>query len=383
MYLMDPWYGATINSYDWVVSGSSHTWTSSLVMHDPSPVVTVSAPNPSHQQSNVALNTSLNWTNPPNTAFVEVKFGLTNPPQTVIYSGVPIQNLPNSVFPIQLIGNSTYYWQVNSTLQNEVHNSPVWYFSTTHNGLGIQVGNGILHNSATSYPAPYGNYYAGARHQFLVKASELQQAGMTAGMIRNLAFSVSTAQLTPLHWFSIKIGSASTNSLTAWISGLQTVYGSTTCFSGSGWNIHPFTQPYFWNGTDNLVIETIFNNSGISSNAVFDQTATPGYNSSLFFYVNDIIAGNNGISGSAQQRPNLRFNFSTQLDAIPNLRITRSAGNVLVQWDNVYGANHYQVYSSELPNPSDWGTPIANVTTNSYSEAHQNKRFYRIVATTN
>lgn len=31
-YLMDPWYGATINSYSWVLSGGGHTWTHSLQM---------------------------------------------------------------------------------------------------------------------------------------------------------------------------------------------------------------------------------------------------------------------------------------------------------------------------------------------------------------
>jgi hypothetical protein len=33
MYLMDPWYGPTINSYAWTVSGSGHTWTHSLTMN--------------------------------------------------------------------------------------------------------------------------------------------------------------------------------------------------------------------------------------------------------------------------------------------------------------------------------------------------------------
>ncbi|MBD3271652.1 MAG: hypothetical protein GF384_03830 [Elusimicrobia bacterium] len=32
MYLMDPWSGATIDDYDWVVSGSGHVWTHSLAM---------------------------------------------------------------------------------------------------------------------------------------------------------------------------------------------------------------------------------------------------------------------------------------------------------------------------------------------------------------
>jgi uncharacterized repeat protein (TIGR03803 family) len=33
VYLMDPWYGPTINSYSWVVSGGGHTWTHSLPLN--------------------------------------------------------------------------------------------------------------------------------------------------------------------------------------------------------------------------------------------------------------------------------------------------------------------------------------------------------------
>lgn len=40
MYLMDPWYGPTINTYSWVVSGSGHTWTHSLTMNTSPPLIT-------------------------------------------------------------------------------------------------------------------------------------------------------------------------------------------------------------------------------------------------------------------------------------------------------------------------------------------------------
>ena len=33
VYLMDPWYGPTVNSYDWVCHGSSHTWTDTLKLN--------------------------------------------------------------------------------------------------------------------------------------------------------------------------------------------------------------------------------------------------------------------------------------------------------------------------------------------------------------
>jgi len=55
---------------------------------------------------------------------------------------------------------------------------------------GKVVGTGTLENSPYSYPAPYGNWYWSARNQMLVRASELVQAGLSAGYISSLAFSV-------------------------------------------------------------------------------------------------------------------------------------------------------------------------------------------------
>lgn len=54
------------------------------------------------------------------------------------------------------------------------------------------IGTGNITNSNTDYPAPYGNWYWGARHQILILASELQAAGLTAGPIQTLAFQVAS-----------------------------------------------------------------------------------------------------------------------------------------------------------------------------------------------
>lgn len=57
---------------------------------------------------------------------------------------------------------------------------------------GLIIGAGNILNGNTTYPAPYGNWYWGARHQFLVLASELQAAGLSAGPINSLAFEVAS-----------------------------------------------------------------------------------------------------------------------------------------------------------------------------------------------
>jgi hypothetical protein len=57
---------------------------------------------------------------------------------------------------------------------------------------GQQIGSGTIQNGATDYPAPYGNWYWGARHQILILASELNAAGVSAGTINSLAFDVAS-----------------------------------------------------------------------------------------------------------------------------------------------------------------------------------------------
>jgi len=54
------------------------------------------------------------------------------------------------------------------------------------------IGTGNITNSNTDYPAPYGNWYWGARHQLLILASELQAAGLSAGPISSLSFQVAS-----------------------------------------------------------------------------------------------------------------------------------------------------------------------------------------------
>ncbi|QQS30550.1 MAG: CotH kinase family protein [Sphingobacteriales bacterium] len=55
---------------------------------------------------------------------------------------------------------------------------------------GIAVGTGAIQNSPTDYPAPYGNWWWGAKNQMLILASELNDAGLNEGWIENLAFDV-------------------------------------------------------------------------------------------------------------------------------------------------------------------------------------------------
>src|SRR5687767_1593961 len=88
----------------------------------------------------------------------------------------------------------------------------------------VQIGTGTSVNSAFTYPAPYGNDYWGAKHQILIRASELTVLGAAAGNIDRLEFYVQTAEPTPLSTFSISMGHTTLTSLTSTVTGLTSVY---------------------------------------------------------------------------------------------------------------------------------------------------------------
>jgi hypothetical protein len=81
---------------------------------------------------------------------------------------------------------------------------------------GIQIGTGTVQNSPTDYPAPYGNWYWGARNQMLILASELTDAGLAAGEISSIAFDVaSTDPNTVYDYIDIHMKMVSANAVSS------------------------------------------------------------------------------------------------------------------------------------------------------------------------
>jgi hypothetical protein len=80
------------------------------------------------------------------------------------------------------------------------------------NGVAIDSGN--EQNANTDYPAPYGNWYWGARHQILIRADELQSAGLSAGLIQEVAFEVISTISEFYDYVDISITSTSQSELT-------------------------------------------------------------------------------------------------------------------------------------------------------------------------
>ncbi|MCD4679816.1 MAG: hypothetical protein K8S00_05455, partial [Bacteroidales bacterium] len=181
------------------------------------------------------------------------------------------------------------------------------------------MGNGIEENYPGDYPAPYGNYEDGARHQFLFLATELTASGMSTGPILSLAFYVKDVNGIPLDNFEIKMGTTSQTEMFLWETGLTTVYSTTAYTDVPGWNTHVFQNPFIWDGSSNIVIETCFENSSTSSNAIFYQSYT-SYFTTIVYYESTYggpsvgICSNNPPWGNTyDMRPNMQFTMPSNL----------------------------------------------------------------------
>jgi len=168
-------------------------------------------------------------------------------------------------------------------------------------------------NTTTSYPAPYGNFYWGSRHQMLITAADLTASGLTPGYITALSFEITaTSTLATLDNYEIKLGSTTASALTAFYTGPMTsVFAAPSYTPTTGVNTHTFTTPFFWDGVSDLIVETCHNNTAFTTNASFRQTLT-SYTSTVYYRADAAgVCGNNAITATASQRPIMRLWRST------------------------------------------------------------------------
>ena len=128
------------------------------------------------------------------------------------------------------------------------------------------VGTGNGSNASTGYPAPFGNWYYGAKHQMYITSAEMLAAGVLPGsFINSVGFNVLATNGAATHnGFQVRVFNMTTsNPLSGGFINPTPIAVSTPSNvpAVTGWIQLPFT-PFIWNGSDNLVIETCFYNSG-------------------------------------------------------------------------------------------------------------------------
>jgi gliding motility-associated-like protein len=181
------------------------------------------------------------------------------------------------------------------------------------------VGSGSSMNTTTTYPAPYGNWYTTAKQQFLYTAAELNAAGITGGKIDQLDFNVSMINgISTYHFYSISMGCTNLASFnpgaTNFETGLFNVFPPTTYNISTGWNAHPFTGAFEWDGISNVIVQVCFNElnpgSNYTNNSITSSDLTTNV-SSLYSLSDaaDQCSNPPAFLQTASEHPQIRFHY--------------------------------------------------------------------------
>ncbi|MCI0473390.1 MAG: T9SS type A sorting domain-containing protein, partial [Ignavibacteria bacterium] len=95
--------------------------------------------------------------------------------------------------------------------------------------------------------------------------------------------------------------------------GMTTAYSGTYTVPGTGWQEITLTTPFYWNGTNSLLVEICFNNSSYTSNSTVN--GTPNSLNQLKHQHSDLSSGDGCTqittpSSSYTARPNVKLTIS-------------------------------------------------------------------------
>ena len=195
----------------------------------------------------------------------------------------------------------------------------------------VQIGHDSILNPQVGYPAPYGNWYEGAEHQFIISANELIAEGLSAGPITDLSFDVAVVHCCPLRYFKIAFDTTYLDTFALFAnfhSGCQQVFYDSLYTPVVGWNTHHFDSAYIWDGVSNLIVQTCFWNAGFSNNCVFHQSYTANQKKVIMLHIDGSDpCGQTTQNDNNVMRPNMRFtgtgscsaSFTVVPDTTPHL----------------------------------------------------------------
>lgn len=266
----------------------------------------------------------------------------------------------------------------------------------------ITIGTGTDANTTTSYPCPLQDFYEGSRMQYLYLASELSAAGMSPGNVTAIKFTVTNVNTAgDIEEFTIKMGTTATGSLTSttWETVGNALYGPALVTKTAGVNTFTFTTPFFWNGTDNIVVEICGGDAANSTGTFYTNNASVTWTTGLSFngshsYRADNLGNLCGTAtttntGTQTTRPNIVFSW------IPALACTGtpSAGTVVATPATVCLGTPFNLKTTGATVASgltyQWQSSIDNVTftdipgatTSNFNTTQLVSTYYRLIVT--
>ncbi len=168
----------------------------------------------------------------------------------------------------------------------------------------VAIANACIGTGTTAVGYPYYTFYEDSRTQMLYTANEILLGGGAAGMITRIGFNVVSPSSQPMSGFNIKMQVTTASTIAGFITlGWTTVYSGTYAVPAAGWQYIDLQTPFYWNGTQNLLIEICYDNSSYTSNTTVNSTSASNM---TWHYHLDGSSGCTMTGGSAQStKPNI------------------------------------------------------------------------------
>ena len=145
-------------------------------------------------------------------------------------------------------------------------------------GGSATTGSGVV---GGSYISPFSHYFGGYKSQYLIKASELTVAGLSAGNITAMSLYVTSAGTT-YNGFALNIGSTAATALTTTFAtpSFTNVYNGNITPTVGTYTIN-FSSSFAWDGTSNIIVQLCWSNNntgGAAAEVKYDATSyvSPG-----------------------------------------------------------------------------------------------------------
>lgn len=224
----------------------------------------------------------------------------------------------------------------------------------------VQLGSGSSVNGTQS-AGPVNVYYRSLRGQTIYTAEELHLAGISGqGSIESIAFYIHNRPIHNLPNYNVRIKHTTASTPTAHDNGpfeSTTIIPSYAPVNGT-WDEITLSQPFHWNGVDNILIDTAFDlvpNYNASGQVRIFNTAN-GYRYTWNDNSSQVNVATNTL---ANYRPQLVFTFVPEATQNPPQNLVAEAGDGVVHlsWDapveNEFTLEGYNVYrDGEMINTS-------------------------------
>jgi len=245
----------------------------------------------------------------------------------------------------------------------------------------VTMGTGTSATSSTDYPNPLSAYYGGTKHQMLFLGSELQAQGLLAGNITSIAFDVSAVNTTATcNDFTIRMGTTNATALSGFVTGTVPVYNASFTPSVTGIVTFTLTTPFNWDGSSNIIVETVHNqgNTGNGSGTRTRYTTT-SFNSVFARYADNVTpataagfdASTSTNTIASANRPNIVFGGQKACSS-PRMKVTATvnAPPAFAITPNKTVCNNVATALTVTSNQSSFNNYTWSPATNLYTDAN-------------